>query len=207
MIDGSLFVLFLAGALALNVTPGPDVAFTLATSARSGARAGFAAAAGIGAGSLVWSALAAGGLAALLSTSEHALTVIRIAGGLYLIYLAMRALTKLDAPVDGKGAAGAMAAFRSGMATNLLNPKVGIFFLAFLPAFVSAEIGAVWLQTLMLGAIFSFTGFCVLAVVALAAGTLRERLARSRRMRIALNTVAATAFGALGLRLLLGSEH
>ena len=203
MIDLSLFPLFLGGALALNFTPGPDVAFTLATATKGGVRAGLAAALGIGAGSLVWAVFAAGGLAALLAASEHALTVIRIAGGFYLLYLAVRTIAKIDQSFDVAGDVNMMAAFRSGAITNLLNPKVGVFFLAFLPAFANPAIGPVWLQTLILGAVFSFTGVCVLAGVAIGAGAIRERLARSRKMRITLNSVAASAFGLLGLRLLL----
>ena len=203
MIDLTLFPLFLAGALALNFTPGPDVAFTLAAATRGGVRTGLAAALGIGAGSLVWAMLAAGGLAALLAASEHALTVIRIAGGFYLLYLAVRTIAKLDQSFDVAGDVNMLAAFRSGAITNLLNPKVGVFFLAFLPAFVNPEVGPVWLQTFVLGAVFSCTGVCVLAGVAFGAGAIRERLARSKKMRIGLNSIAASAFGLLGLRLLL----
>jgi threonine/homoserine/homoserine lactone efflux protein len=202
MIDPSHFWLFLTGALILNITPGPDMAFTLASATRGGTKAGLAAAAGVGLGSLVWAALTAAGLAALLAASEHAFTVIRVAGGCYLIFLAVRTLVTSAELPEANGATSVAGAFRSGALTNLFNPKVGLFFLAFLPTFANPEIGPVWLQTLTLGAIFTFSGVCVLAIVAFAAGLLRERLARSRRMRIGLNTLAATCFGALGLRLL-----
>lgn len=202
MIDLSTFWLFITGALILNITPGPDMAFTLASATRGGAKSGLAAAAGVGLGSLVWAALTAAGLAALLAASEHAFTLIRVAGGCYLIFLAVRTFLAQDEMHEATGAASTAAAFRSGALTNLFNPKVGLFFLAFLPTFANPEIGPVWLQTLALGAIFSFSGFCVLAIVAFAAGSLRDRLARSRRLRLTLNMIAATAFGALGLRLL-----
>jgi threonine/homoserine/homoserine lactone efflux protein len=203
MIDLSTFWLFLAGALLLNITPGPDMAFTLATSARGGVKAGVAAAAGVGLGSLVWAGLTAAGLAALLAASEHAFTIIRVVGGSYLIFLAVRTIMAREALYDANGAVGVAAAFRSGAMTNLFNPKVGLFFLAFLPTFANPAIGSVWAQTLTLGAIFSISGACVLMLVALAGGSLRDRLARSRRLRTTLNAIAATAFGALGLRILL----
>ncbi|MEO1252135.1 MAG: LysE family transporter, partial [Pseudomonadota bacterium] len=88
MIDAPAFLLFLVGALALNLTPGPDMAFTLATSVKAGARGGVAAALGIGAGSLAWASLTAFGLAAILALSQHGLTFLRLAGAAFLLYLA-----------------------------------------------------------------------------------------------------------------------
>lgn len=203
MVDPSLFWLFLAGALILNITPGPDMAFTLASATRGGVKAGLAAAAGVGAGCVGWAFFTAGGLAALLATSAQAMTVIKFVGGAYLLFLAWRTFASRRELKEGKGAASLGAALRSGALTNLFNPKVGLFYLAFLPSFTNPAVGPVWLQTLTLGLVFSFTGALVLAGVALAAGALRERLAKSRRLRVTLNTVAASAFAALGLRLVL----
>lgn len=202
MIEGAAFALFLSGALLLNITPGPDMAFTLASSARGGARAGIAAALGVGAGSLGWAAAAAAGLAALLAASEHALTFIRLLGGAYLLYLAMRVITEKQAPPISNGAGGMAKAFRAGALTNLLNPKVGLFFLAFLPGFVTAEAGDPALQIFFLGAVFSFTGTCVLILVALAAGALRARLVDSPRARGGMKALSASVYGGLGLYLL-----
>ena len=206
MFEPSNFWFFIAGALLLNITPGPDMAFTMATSARGGVRPGVAAAIGVGAGSLGWSVLTAAGLAALLAASDHAMTIIRVAGGCYLLFLAVRTLTSPDGLPEARGAISALHAFRSGALTNLFNPKVGIFFLAFLPGFTSADAGPIWLQTFLLGAIFSVTGAMVLIGVAFLAGALRNRLAESHRFRTGLNVVAATVFGGLGLRLLLARD-
>lgn len=207
MIDPALFPLFLAGALLLNVTPGPDMAFTLASATRGGSKTGIAAAIGVGAGSIVWAGLTACGLAALLAASDHAFSVVKTIGGVYLLYLAWRAYrTRKDfKSVDGAG--DLAGAFRSGALTNLLNPKVGLFYLAFLPSFTSPEIGPVWLQTLTLGAIFSLSGAVVLVGVALAAGAVRNRLAASVRLRSGLSLFAATMFGALGLRLIFVADR
>lgn len=203
MIDASTFLLFLAGALVLNFTPGPDMAFTLATSARAGVKAGLAAAAGVGVGSLGWALLTAAGLAALLAASEHALTIIRIGGGAYLVFLAVQTFRHRRAMPQSRGGTNVWQAFRSGAVTNLFNPKVGLFYLAFLPTFTNAAAGPVWLQILTLGAIFSFTGALVLALVAVVAGSARTVLARSEKVRVTMNLIAATVFGALGLHLLL----
>lgn len=206
LVDSSLFPVFLAGALLLNVTPGPDMAFTLASATRGGARAGLAAAAGVGAGSVGWAALTAAGLAALLAASSQAFIVIKIAGGAYLLYLAWRTFRSRRDFKEATGASTLASAFQAGALTNLFNPKVGLFYLAFLPTFANPEIGPVWEQILVLGTIFSFSGACVLALVALAAGVLRDRLARSACLRVGLNSVAAAAFAALGLRLLLARD-
>lgn len=203
MVDPSLFWLFLAGALILNITPGPDMAFTLASATRGGVWVGLAAAAGVAAGSLGWAALTAAGLAALLAASSHAFTVIKIVGGLYLLYLAWRTFRSRRQLQEARAAAGLAAAFRAGAFTNLFNPKVGLFYLAFLPTFTNPSVGPAWAQIMTLGAVFSLTGGAVLALVALAAGALRARLARSARLRAGLNMMAAAAFAALGLRLLL----
>src|SRR5262249_22006908 len=133
MIDLPTFWLFITGALILNITPGPDMAFTLASATRGGAKAGLAAALGVGLGSLVWAALTAAGLAALLAASEHAFTIIRILGGGYLIYLAVRTFLAQGDLQEAAGVSSVAAAFRSGALTNIFNPKVGLFFLAFLP--------------------------------------------------------------------------
>ncbi|MCB2113381.1 MAG: LysE family translocator [Parvularculaceae bacterium] len=203
MLDPASFWLFLAGALVLNVTPGPDMAFTLASASRAGARVGLAAAAGVGVGSLVWALLTAVGLAALLEASQAAYAVLRMVGGLYLLYLAWRAFKTRHEFKDADGARGLTAAFRSGLITNLFNPKVGLFFLAFLPGFTNEAAGPVWLQILALGALFSVSGTLVLAGVALGAGAVRGRLANSARLRSMFGAIAAAMFGALGARLLI----
>lgn len=196
------FLVFLAGALILNITPGPDMAFTLASAVKGGARAGAAAAIGIGAGSLVWAGATAIGLAALLSASHHVLTLLKIGGGCYLVYLAIETYRHRRDAIETKGAGDMAAAFRSGFLTNLLNPKVGLFYIAFLPAFTDAAAGPIWAQVLFLGAVFSVSGALVLVGVAAAAGGLRARLAASPALRVRIRTASALIFGGLGLHLI-----
>lgn len=203
MLDTNLFPVFLAGAAALAVTPGPDMMFTLATAAARGRAAGLAAVAGIVSGGLVWTLASALGLAALVSANPNSLTLVRFAGGAYLLWLAWKTFRTLDTLPAGDAAAGVIPAFRRGFITNLLNPKIGLFFLAFLPQFTNAELGPVWAQMLVLGLIFFSIGTLVLIIVTLAAGAARERLVHSPRWRQRLNGLAGMAFGGLGLRLLL----
>ncbi len=202
VIPAETFFIFLAGAVLLNITPGPDMAFTLASSIKGGVRSGVAAAFGIGCGALVWAVATAAGLAALLSTSHHILTIIRIAGGCYLVYLAVQTYRHRRESVDANGARDALAAFRAGFATNLLNPKVGLFYIAFLPVFTNAAMGPVWAQVLFLGAIFSVSGALVLIGVAAVAGRLRDQMASSVALRARIRTASALAFGGLGLHLI-----
>lgn len=187
------------------------MAFTLASTGRGGARAGIAAAFGVGAGSLAWAIAAATGLAALLAASEHGLTVVRLVGGFYLLYLAVRTLTdRADFQFTPGGHDASPKAgrwFRDGMVTNLFNPKVGLFYLAFLPGFADPAAGGIALQILLLGAIFSMTGTAVLVLVAMAAGGVRDALAGSRRFRLGLKAMSASVFGGLGLYLLLSNNR
>lgn len=183
------------------------MAFTLASAMRGGARAGAAAAIGIGAGSLVWAGLTAAGLAALIASSQQALTLIRIAGGAYLIFLAVQTYRHRHEAFESAATAGAASAFRTGLITNLLNPKVGVFFLAFVPIFLDPAAGPVWVQALLLGAVFSASGAAVLVGVALAAGGLRARLGASPAWIKRLRMASAAMFGGLGLGLLLSRSH
>ena len=206
MIDISVLPLFLAGAIALAIAPGPDMVFTMASAAAQGWRGGLAAAAGIITGGLFWVAATALGLAALLATSEHALTAIRWIGGAYLIFLAIQTVRHIDDTPKVDAAKRLSSAYRRGLLTNLLNPKIGLFFIAFLPQFTNPDIGPVWIQIVILGLIFFSIGSCILLIIAFSAGAARDRLIRSKTWRRALNGIAATAFGALGLRLLLARD-
>ena len=203
MIELSEFWIFLGGALLLNITPGQDMAYTLASAARGGRRAGLAAAGGIGAGSLAWSLIAATGLAVALAAAPNALAIIRMIGAFYLFFLAVRIISKLDAPLDMQGAAPVGEAFRLGVFTNLFNPKVGLFFLAFLPGFTNPETGSIWKQMLFLGGVFSLSSFLVLSGVAFGASAVRNTLQDTKAIKFGLNAATAILFIIIGFRLLL----
>src|SRR6186713_98729 len=134
--------LFIATAILLIITPGQDTFFILGRSLSGGRSAGIAAALGISTGTVVHTILAALGLSALLATSPYAFMAVKFAGAAYLVYIGMRALMTrsngLPGTQSGNGGDGRWPAFRQGIVTNLLNPKVALFFLALMPQFIEA---------------------------------------------------------------------
>lgn len=199
-------VLFLVAALALNLTPGPDMLYVLANGLARGARGGALAALGISAGCVVHAVAAVAGLTALAATLPAALTAIKLIGAAYLIWLGIDAWR--HPPVLGDGApvpsGDGFRIFRQGFVTNALNPKVALFFLAFLPQFVSAAGWPAPIQILTLGALFIVQGTVVLLVVALASGALRRRLVRQPRIAGWVGRISGSLMIGLGLRLAIG---
>ncbi len=177
--------------------------FTLAQGLKSGPRAGLAANAGIAAGGMVHTVIAGLGLGALVAAHPVAFDAIRWAGVAYLLYLAVQSL-RGGAPDQGRDVAARPLGrvFLDGMLVNLLNPKVILFILAFLPQFVEPS-RPVLPQFLILGAAFSLGGLAVNGVVAVFAGGLGQRLARSAAFARWLGRVGATIFAGLALRLAL----
>lgn len=186
------------------------MAFTLATTAQRGWRAGVAAALGIGAGSFMWAGFTAAGLAALAAMSPVVLSILRIVGGAYLLFLAYKTLRtkRLDynAAQGAEGFGASADAFRAGVLTNLLNPKVGLFYLAFLPGFTAPAAGPIWSQTLMLGAIFSLSGALVLIATAAVTAMARTHFARGGDCRAPWKALAAAVYAGLGFYLLASSQ-
>jgi threonine/homoserine/homoserine lactone efflux protein len=137
--------LFMSATLALNLAPGPDMLYVSTRSLAQGRRAGIVSALGIAAGSVVHTIAIASGLAALLAAVPVAYEVVRFVGAAYLIWLGVQALRAKTSPLDGRQLAPATewAIFRQGMITNVLNPKVALFFLAFLPQFADPAHGPV----------------------------------------------------------------
>jgi threonine/homoserine/homoserine lactone efflux protein len=194
---------FLPAALALNLTPGADMMFCLGQGLKSGRRAAMAANFGIALGGMVHVTLAALGLGALVAAHPAAFEVIRWLGVGYLLWLALGALwARPFAAEAGLAATPALRAFRQGLAVNLLNPKVILFILAFLPQFVDPA-RPILPQFLTLGLVFSLGGLAVNGAVGLFAGSIGQRLARSSRLALWLQRISAGVFGALALRLAL----
>ena len=196
-----IFLLFMAGALALNPTPGPDMTFVLAQSAHRGARAGLAAALGVGAGALFHMSLAAFGLAALFAAFPLAFDIVRYLGAAYLVWIALGMIRRPPhLGRDGKEPARG-AVFRQGMLTNMLNPKVEMFFIAFLPQFVTPSAGPAWAQILILGIAFNISGTLVNCAVALGGGKLAHRLRANPRIGKILGWISGSVMLGLALRL------
>jgi len=187
---------FMGAAVILYLTPGADMMFTIASGIAGGPRAGAAAAAGISLGVACHVALAAVGLAAIVEASPAAYDAIRYAGVAYLLWLAWQ---MWHATPDTATGAGTVArAFRRGFVTNILNPKVALFVLAFLPQFTTPGAGDVWRQIVVLGAMLTVGGVLTDGAIGILAGVLGDRLRKGTRL---LNRIAATMFAGLAARL------
>lgn len=208
LLDPTLLVAYLAAATALALSPGPDTMFVIASSSSGGARTGIAATFGIATGALAHATLAALGVSALIAASPPAFDALRIAGALYLLWIGTQALSnalngKADLPQRVTGEGLWLAAYRRGLLTNLLNPKVGIFYVAFLPQFANPDLGHVSLQIFLLGAIHNVISVVWLSGVSVAAGRAAEAFARSRCVRAWLDGVAGLIYVGLAIRMLL----
>ncbi|SBT66142.1 Threonine/homoserine/homoserine lactone efflux protein [Micromonospora sediminicola] len=196
---------YLAAIVLLMLTPGPDMMFVLANAARYGARAGAVAALGVAAGEAVHVAAVVAGLATVVAASPVLFTAIRWAGAAYLVVLGVRALRDAGRPNASADRADGRAgrAFLRGLLTNLLNPKMILFSVAFLPQFVRPGEGPVAAQLVLLGALFVAVQLTVDLALGLGAGRIAGRWGDSRWTR-RVDRVCAVAFVALGIRLAAG---
>jgi RhtB (resistance to homoserine/threonine) family protein len=198
------FSLFLAAGILLNLTPGPDTVYILGRSIAQGRDAGVASALGICAGSIFHTSAAALGLSAILATSALAFGAIKLLGGAYLIFLGFKMILDrhkhLSLPPNFRRRTTA-AAFRQGVLTNILNPKVALFFLAFLPQFIDPASKTKVLAFLVLGFAFVTTGTIWCLVLAWFASAFSERLRTNETIEQWLNRTAGALFVFLGLRL------
>ena len=220
MIDGiHHWPLFIVAGLMLNLTPGADMALVVRSAAAQGARAGAAAALGVGGGCYVHIAAAALGLSALLAGSPTAFSLLRWLGAAYLVWLGLGLLRQplaAAAAADATATATARPAaaswrrlFAQGFLTNALNPKVALFFLAFVPQFIDAQAPHPAWAFVALGTVFVVNATAVNLVIAVAAAALRRQLGDGPRLRQLgrwLNRGVGVAFIALGLRLALGDD-
>ncbi len=184
LFETNQLLLFTSAALALNLTPGADMMFCLAQGAKSGPKVGIAASIGISTGALLHTLLAALGLATLLAAHPIAFDALRWGGAAYLVWLAVRAFR--SGPIEwskpgGATSTGIAQAWREGALVNLLNPKVAIFILAFVPQFVDPARGSSVIQFLVLGGILIVGGTVVNGVVGICAAKLGRLLDENRR--------------------------
>ena len=202
-VEPLVLLAFIPAGLALNLTPGADMMFCLGQGLKSGRRAAMAANFGIALGGMVHTFLAALGLGALVAAHPAAFEAIRWLGVGYLLWLALAALRTRPGAFqpDGKTfPAGKI--FLQALMVNLMNPKVILFILAFLPQFVDPA-RPILPQFLTLGLVFSLGGLLVNGAVGIFAGSIGQRLARSAGLARWLTRISATIFGALALRLAL----
>ncbi len=205
--DIQSLLVFLAATLMLNFTPGPDMLYVIANGVGRGQRAGVVSALAIGVGGMVHTLAAALGLSALLMSSALAYDVVRYAGAAYLLYLGFKTIRGKGASIPSQRLPQEKygRVFRQGVATAALNPKVALFFLAFIPQFVDPSRGSVVLQFLLLGGIFNTSGTLVNTGVALGSGAVGERISRSSGFSRAQQWFTGGVFMALGARIALAS--
>src|ERR1700736_6326296 len=198
------FGLFLAAGILLNLTPGPDTAYILGRSIAQGREAGIASALGICVGSIFHTCAAALGLSAILATSALAFGAIKLLGGAYLIFLGIKMILdrrkQVSLPVNFRRRTTA-AAFRQGVLTNVLNPKVALFFLAFLPQFIDPASNIKVAAFLALGLTFVTTGTIWCLALAWSAATFSKRLRQNQTLGQWLNRAVGSLLVFLGARL------
>jgi threonine/homoserine/homoserine lactone efflux protein len=205
MIPADTLTLFFAASLLLAIAPGPDIIFALTQSAMHGRAAGFAVTLGLCTGLIVHTSAVAFGVAVIFQTSLLAFTALKIAGACYLLYLALQAFrAKASRPGEGNGdRLGFSKLYRRGIIMNVTNPKVSIFFLAFLPQFADPAGGRLTLQLILLGLVFISATMLVFGAVAILAGYLGRRINRSDRAQTIISRLAGSVFVALALKLAL----
>jgi len=196
--------LFVISGLLLNLTPGQDTLFIVGRSVSQGRRAGVFSVLGVVSGCVIHTLAAAFGLSALLATSTHAFTVVKLAGAVYLGYLGVRMLVER---VEAAGAAAEFAherdwsIFKSGLLSNVLNPKVALFFMAFLPQFVAPGAESRLLAFLFLGAVFIFNGTLWCFFLVWCASAMSVRLRQRPASGLLLKRATGALFVGLGLKL------
>ena len=206
--DAATFAYFLTASILLTLAPGPDILYLLAKSLSDGAKAGIILACGLVSGIVFHTTLVMVGVAALLKSSATAMFLLKIFGAAYLLFLAFgafksaRAGKKISmARSDAKIAAAAL--YRRGVLMNVLNPKVLLFFLAFLPQFVNLQSDGASLTILFLGVTFAAQALIIFSVVSLTAGRVRNFLLRKKNIGRTMNFVEAAVLTLIAAGLIL----
>ena len=202
-------LLFMTAALTLNVTPGPSIFYVMSRSVGQGRTAGLVSALGLGTGSLIHAGAAALGLSVVLAYSPLAYTAIKYLGAAYLLFLGVRLLIWRDLHASAALLAhGTLrCVFWQGVITELLNPKVALFFMSFLPQFADPARGPVAGQILFFGLLFHVTGVPVNMLVAVAGGAIAGWFSRYPVYERVRNGLAAAVLIGLGLRLALSERR
>jgi len=202
--------LFVISGIALNLIPGPDSLYIIGRSASQGFRAGSSAALGIGAGTLVHILAAAFGLSAILATSATAFTVVKIIGCIYLFYIGFSMLLNkgsdntTESPNQQNTSLSKI--FYQGFLTNALNPKVALFFLAFVPQFISHDAPSKALAFIFLGLVFNINGMIWCHLLAWSSSSLSVKIKHNKLITNVLNKLAGCLFIGFGIKLALSKQ-
>ena len=205
MESSSYWMLFLSAAIAINITPGPDMIYILSRTIAQGRKIGIASSFGVCSGALVHIFAAAFGLSAILATSAMAFSVIKYAGAAYLVYLGIQALrskgVSFDIPVEKQVQSTFWKAYRQGALIDILNPKVAIFFMAFLPQFVRPELGNASAQILILGLLVNLVGVIIESVLVLTAAQTTTFFRNNSHFTTLIDRILGSVLIGLGIRL------
>jgi len=211
MINGiTNFEAFLITSVLLVLTPGADTLYTLGRSINGGRKAGIFAALGSGTGLVIHSLFATFGLSVLLANSAVAFTIVKYLGGLYLIYLGIKSLRtnrQQLKEVEFKKKVSYRKVYLSGVITNILNPKVALFFLAFLPQFITIGYINNWIPLLVLGVVFSFLGTLWCLIVAISASKLAHIFTKNDTIQKWLDRIAGSIFIILGIKIAISNKQ
>ena len=207
MIPGETLAAFFLASVVLAVAPGPDNLFVLTHSALRGPAAGLIVTLGLCSGLIVHTSAVALGLSAVFQTSAIAFHTLKLVGAAYLLWLAWQAFRATSIGKCARGSAmSGWQCYRRGIAMNLTNPKVSLFFLAFLPQFADPARGPLAVQFAVLGGVFIAATLLVFGAIALAAGSIGQWFAGSARAQTVLNRTAGVVFVALAVRLVTGGR-
>ena len=200
MPSAATILAFAGASILLLLIPGPAVLYIVIRSVSDGREAGLAAVAGLTLGNLAHALAAAAGLSAVLATSAAAFSTVKYLGAAYLVYVGVRTLLRRPQVINpDQAGVSAKRVFTQGIVVNVLNPKVALFFLSFLPQFIHPENGRPALQALVLGLVFVGLGFFTDGTYSLVASRLRTVLLRGRTLPFVQRWVAGTVFIGLGL--------
>lgn len=197
MIDTSRFLIFLAAAVLLAITPGPGILYVLARSLAGGRREGIHSSLGTFLGGLFHVFAAAAGLSAILAASAVAFHTVRLAGAAYLVWLGIRMIRTRNSQLPLHAEAPSQGAFRQGILTEVLNPKTALFFLSFIPQFVSPALGHIFWQFIVLGVLSVALNTAADLVVVLLSSFLARKLQTNPRFRS--RQRVASGVGMIGL--------
>lgn len=207
------FSAFFIAALALNLSPGIDHVYILSRTLAQGRLVGFMSSWGVCTGAMVHTVALAFGLSTILAASATAFTIVKVVGAVYLVWLGIQALRSKglavqaeDLEQDGDEHTNPWGAFRRGVLVNVLNPKVAIFFLAFLPQFVDTSRSATWWQFIVLGTLVILIALVWEAALVFGAGFISSWLQRQQRATTWLNRVMGSVFVVLGVWLVTQSQ-
>ncbi len=204
----STLLCFLGASVALTVAPGPDNTFVVAQGISRGRKAAIVTALGMCSGVSVHTIAAALGVSALLYSSAAAFTLLKYAGAAYLLYLAWKSLKeqRILLPREGAEEVSSRLLFRRGFLMNVINPKVALFFLAFLPQFVTAQSGSVPLQMFLLGILFMAQAVVVFSIIGWLSGSVGNVILKRPRIARWFGWLTAGIFASLGIRLALAER-